>query len=307
MGIVYLTEGIILRNLKFFYASLGLFLCLCACSANSDKTGGVTEAKMDDNQKVYFWDTFDFADTMMLEKPEVMEKMLVDYLTRLPYLTDNQACESIRELVLKTKANCVMNHWFLQQLEHYLYEPDSPLRNDEYYIAVLEEALSSGCWSGMMRVRPSYQLKMLRKNRTGTKATDFTIVLPTGKVQNLWDISAKRTLLLFYDPNCEHCREVIRELSKSGVINAFLSRNKELSLVTVCVEGDMETWKEFLPFLPPTWVNGFDAKNVLTEKEVYLLRSFPSMYLLGEDKQVLLKEPTVDEILICLLKKDDSI
>ena len=81
--------------------------------------------------------------------------------------------------MLKTKVNKVVNRWFLQRLEHHLYEPDSSLRNDSYYISVLEEVLISGHLDGMMRIRPLYQLKMLKKNRIGIKAADFTFILST--------------------------------------------------------------------------------------------------------------------------------
>ena len=116
-----------------------------------------------------FWDTYDFTDTIRLSSSATTEKMLVDYLSQLSELTEERACENIRRLVLKTKVNKVVNRWFLQRLEHHLYEPDSSLRNDSYYISVLEEALTSGHLDGMMRIRPLYQLKMLKKNRIGIK------------------------------------------------------------------------------------------------------------------------------------------
>ena len=53
-------------------------------------------------------------------------------------LTEERACENIRRLVLKTKVNKVVNRWFLQRLEHHLYEPDSSLRNDSYYISAVK-------------------------------------------------------------------------------------------------------------------------------------------------------------------------
>lgn len=308
MKVLYSVDSVMLKCLKSFYISSGIILCMCACSTGSGKQNVMTEQKKEVIRPKHFWDEYDFTDTMMLNRPEAIETKLVEYLSHLPYLTNQQACENIRKLVVKTRANSVINRWFLKRLEHYLYEPDSPLQNDDYYISVLEEMLSSDCLSGMMRVRPSYQLEMLRKNRVGTKATNFTFTLTTGKIGNLWDIPAERTLLLFYDPNCEHCRDVIRELSKSEVINTFLSHSKQpipkFSVVAVCLESNMNTWKKQQLSLPSTWVRGCDAENVLTDKKLYLLRSIPSMYLLGEDKQVLLKEATVDEILTYLLKND---
>lgn len=253
-----------------------------------------------------FWDTYDFTDTIRLSSSATTERMLVDYLSQLSELTEERACENIRRLVLKTKVNKVVNRWFLQRLEHHLYEPDSSLRNDSYYISVLEEVLTSGHLDGMMRIRPLYQLKMLKKNRIGIKAADFTFILSTGEFQKLWDISAKYTLLLFYDPDCIYCRQSMMELSESSVINSFLQHSglslSQLALVTICTEGEMDAWKEYQQS------HGYDVRKVLTEKELYFLRSLPSIYLLGEDKQVLLKEPSsIGEVTSYLLNKYDDI
>lgn len=289
------------KRVKFSCIFSGVFLCWCACSVGSGKSGGITELRKDNALIENFWEAYDFMDTIRLCRSDAVEKMLVDYLIQLSKLTERRACEEIRNLVLKTSANPVVNRWFLQRLEHHLFEPDSPLRNDNYYISVLEEALASGYLNGMMRVRPLYQLKMLQKNRIGTRAANFTITLSTGQIRSLWDISAQYTLFLFYDPSCIHCRETIRELSESSVIKTFLSHREytlpQLTLITVCVEGDMNAWKEYQSFLPSTWINGYDAKNVFVEDEIYFLRSFPSIYLLGEDKQVLLKETSINEIM----------
>ena len=300
------------KYIRLLYITLGVFLLLCTCSANSGKSNAMAKQQKDSILIERFWDTYDFTDTIRLSSSATTEKMLVDYLSQLSELTEERACENIRRLVLKTKVNKVVNRWFLQRLEHHLYEPDSSLRNDSYYISVLEEALTSGHLDGMMRIRPLYQLKMLKKNRIGIKAADFTFILSTGEFQKLWDVSAKYTLLLFYDPDCIYCRQSMMELSESSVINSFLQHSglslSQLALVTICTESEMDTWKEYQQSLPSVWINGYDVRKVSTEKELYFLRSLPSIYLLGEDKQVLLKEPSsIGEVTSYLLNKYDDI
>lgn len=311
MRVLYFLR--LVMNVKYAIILLwGGFFCLCNCTAGSGKSNVAADQRQDCMSIEHFWDTYDFTDTVRLNSPEATEKMLVDYLIRLPEQTEKKACESIKELVMKTKANCVVNHWFLQRLEHHLYEPDSPLRNDDYYISVLEEALVSGHLNGMMRVRPLHQLKMLQKNRIGTKAANVTFTLPTGKIRSLWGVPAKHTLLLFYNPDCIHCRIYIQELSGSPVINDLLQHSEvglpRLALVAVCAEGDMNVWKEYQVHFPSTWISGYDVEKVLIGEEDYFLRSFPSIYLLGEDKQVLLKEPSsMSTVVNYLLNEYDSI
>ncbi|GAA6255511.1 DUF5106 domain-containing protein [Bacteroides sp. f07] len=302
--VISLKYTVILLLVGSFYS--------CNCTGGSSNFN-VTAVQRKENMSIdHFWDEYDFTDTVRLSSSGVTEKMLVDYLIRLSELTEERACESIRELVMKTKVNGMVYHWFLQRLEHHLYESDSPLRNDNYYISVLEEALASEYLSGMMRVRPLHQLKMLQKNRIGAKAANITFILPTGEIRNLWDVPAKYTLLLFYSPDCMHCRKYIQELFESPVINALLQHREgslpRLALVAVCAEGDMDVWKEYQGHFPSTWVSGYDEKKELIEKEVYFLRFFPSIYLLGDDKQVLLKEPySMSRVTNCLLNECDNI
>ena len=121
-----------LKGLKFLTVAMGVFLSMCACS-------GVAERKQEnDNSIEHCWDKYDFTDTLLTAKPEVIEPLLKDYLIRLSELTEEEACGSLRKLVARTKVDERLNRWLLQRLEHYLYEPDSPLRNDNYYISVLD-------------------------------------------------------------------------------------------------------------------------------------------------------------------------
>ena len=63
------------------------------------------------------------------------------------------------------------------------------------------------------------------------------------------------------------------------------------------MEGDMNALKRCCATLPAAWLNGYDSKNELIEKEPYYLRSLPSLYLLGEDKMVLLKDVPIGKVL----------
>ena len=120
------------KYIRLLYITLGVFLLLCTCSANSGKSNIMAKQQKDSILIERFWDTYDFTDTIRLSSSATTEKMLVDYLSQLSELTEERAFENIRKLVLKTKVNKVVNRWFLQRLEHHLYEPDSSLRNDSY-------------------------------------------------------------------------------------------------------------------------------------------------------------------------------
>lgn len=44
------------------------------------------------------------------------------------------------------------------------------------------------------------------------------------------------------------------------------------------------------------WINGYDKKTVIKEKNLYDLKAIPTLYLLDKDKKVLLKDVMVGQI-----------
>ena len=45
------------------------------------------------------------------------------------------------------------------------------------------------------------------------------------------------------------------------------------------------------------WINAYDAGQVLTMKKLYDLKAMPTLYLLGKNKVVLLKDINVTQII----------
>lgn len=108
------------KYIRLLYITLGVFLLLCTCSANSGESNAMAKQQKDSILIERFWDTYDFTDTIRLSSSATTERMLVDYLSQLSELTEERACENIRRLVLKTKVNKVVNRWFLQRFIIYM-------------------------------------------------------------------------------------------------------------------------------------------------------------------------------------------
>ena len=63
--------------------------------------------------------------------------------------------------------------YFVGLFEKYLYDPNSPMRNEELYIPALEAMIASERLGEADKVRARYRLELARRNRPGTPATDF--------------------------------------------------------------------------------------------------------------------------------------
>ena len=79
-----------------------------------------------------------------------------------------------------------------------------------------------------------------------------------------------------------------------AINNEFAAGN--LKILAVYPDEDKEEWERHLPDFPKEWINGYDKKLVIKEKNLYDLKAIPTLYLLDKDKKVLLKDATVAQI-----------
>ena len=103
-----------------------------------------------------------------------------------------------------------------------------------------------------------------------------------------------RLLLMFYDPECESCHEVLLQMAADTAL-AEAVRAGKLSVLAVYTEGNKAAWRKALPDMPGGWTVGNDREAVKTGA-LYDLKAMPSLYLLDGSKTVLLKDAAYEKI-----------
>lgn len=244
---------------------------------------------------IHYWDRFDFCDTAYIHAPEVTEQAFSDYLDLLNYVTPATARISLANMLSKAEAEKKMYTYFFGLCEKYLYDPNSPVRNEELFIPVLQAVLRSPLLDETDKIRPAYLLEQTLKNRQGEAAADFSYTLADGRRQTLYGTKADWLLLYFYNPDCHMCRETTRELS-SGVEVERWRREKGLKILAVYPDADLAAWQNHLSVMPSAWINGYNEGAVVKEQEIYDLKAIPTLYLLNKEKKVVLKDVTFAQL-----------
>lgn len=249
----------------------------------------------------HYWDRFDFMDNELLQRPEITEQAFVDYVNIFNHVSIGKVSESLKNMLLKIESNSTAFNLFMHLYEKYLYDPNSPFLNEEYYIPVLETAVKSSVLTESSKSRYQFQLDLAKKNRIGQIANDFTYTLPSGKKGTLHDINSKYLILMFINPGCRMCAEAIDALKSSNGINTALTNKSalqsELSILTVYPDGDLNEWRNYLPDMPSIWINTYDAERKITKDTIYDLKAIPTLYLLDKDKRVIFKDAKVERLL----------
>lgn len=246
----------------------------------------------------HYWELFDFTDTTLVDNRDVTEQGFVNFIALLADGTTPE--ELTRESLENWCAGFVGKEHARQVLtqtaDDYLFNPNSPFYNEGLYGMYLEALLGKLPQTDAMRSTYRFKLELVRRNNVGDKATDFVYYLSDGTRHTLAATPVKndRLLLMFYDPECESCHEVLLQMAADTAL-AEAVRTGKLSVLAVYTEGNEEAWRKALPDMPGGWTVGNDREAVKTGA-LYDLKAMPSLYLLDGQKTVLLKDAAYEKI-----------
>ena len=237
-----------------------------------------------------FWDAMDFKNTALSHSEPFIEQNFVNFITLFPYATQESIEEGVKNLIKGAEADSIALRLVAKTADLYLYEPNSPYLSEDYYLVFLRELTKSTRLDGAIRERFKWQLESAMKNRPGDIAADFSFRTRDGRnfTFHSWKPDADKILLIFYNPDCDQCKETLQYLMADEEVNRQIA-NKELSILAIDAGYDEDLWKTTAGLLPATWTVGFE-KGDIEEKELYVLRALPSLYLLDRDKKVIEKD-----------------
>jgi hypothetical protein len=84
-------------------------------------------------------------------------------------------------------------------------------------------------------------------------------------------------------------------MKTSDALNKVV-KDGSVRVLAIYPDQDEQLWKDNAGNLPEAWINGIDKEGIIDAEELYDLGSMPSLYLLGKDKKVIVKDASFDEI-----------
>jgi hypothetical protein len=242
----------------------------------------------------HYWDYYQFNDTTQVNQ-DLGEQGFADFINILGYgneeLMDN-ATKLFYDQAFST--NWGKKH-YSQMINHYLDNPNSPLRNDIVYVHFLRNIRPYYANDAAARQRYTFKLTQAKKNLPGQPAADFTYLERDGRQGKMSDIQAKYTLLFFHDPDCENCKRIM-----PLAIQENLLQRQDLKVLVIYADKDYEAWKKDVHSFPANWIDAYSANGEIMQKLLYFLPATPSFYLLDTNKKVILKDAPLDTVLAFL-------
>ena len=238
----------------------------------------------------HYWDKFDFADSLYTTKADTTQ-MLRAYATYLSNFVDPRDATPIHRLMQRASVSKPMFEYFVTLSEKLLHDPNSPLRSDELYIAVLEAQIASPHLDKYEKMAPEYDLYLASQNRLGRKANNFEYTLRSGASRQMYALTNEFVILYINNPGCPMCRDITSALKASPLVGDLLKQGR-LAILAIYPDEQLDEWHKHLGDLPSTWINGYDKGCHIERERLYDLRAIPALYLLDNDKRVIIKDST---------------
>lgn len=171
-----------------------------------------------------------------------------------------------------------------QLAEKYLYDLESPMADEETYLLFLDAFIKVGMDE---QGRFAYQRETILNNRVGSRVAAFAYKGKDGK-QHVFKGGA--ALLLFYDPDCEHCKQLVERLERLSEGGIYVDEElREFPILAIALNADEKSFKASMDdFIPGSWNAGWDSTGRINGVD-FAIRKLPDVYLIGENGAVIAK------------------
>lgn len=243
--------------------------------------------------KTHYWDGIDIADPGLL-RSQLLHNKIIDYLDNVVIQQADTVIVAIDDLIAASRKNDEAFRYLLITLTN-KYESSKIMGFDKVFVHLVDQyyLTNQATWSDAETVaKLEERAASIRPNFIGNPAPAFTLQDTLGRDYRLYDIEAKYTVLYFYDPDCGHCKKATPDL-----YNAYADlQAKDVEVLAICTTTDGKRWHEFIVDNDLDWINLADLASKTHFKYNYDVRSTPTVYILDEDKKILLKKIATEDI-----------
>ena len=235
-----------------------------------------------------------------------LEQGFANYIYILENMPVRQAQKAVRQMAARieehetadTSSNVFES--FVTIAEKYMFDPNSPLRNEDLYSPFAAALSQSHHLDAATKDRYAHVASMCRLNEVGTKAADFRFSDRRGREYTLYGMKSEYILLFFSNPGCHSCLEIINALKEDYKVSSMIAE-KRLAVLNIYIDEDIQSWIDYMSVYPEDWYNGFDQELAIRNEDLYNVRAIPSLYLLDNEKRVILKDAPENRLFDYLL------
>jgi len=241
----------------------------------------------------HYWDNFNFAQQGLIRTPLIDGRLDTYFKNTLLQIPDSFLRPTF-SLIEKAKANEEMYRYIsLNRLNDAI--TSEVMGMDKLFVEIADRFFLSGkaAWldtAAMAKVKE--KVRVIRPNLIGNLAPELKLPDSEGMYYSLRQMNSKYTILLFWEPNCSHCKKTVPQLYKDLYLPL---KDKGVDIYAVCTQNKKEEWmKTIAEYKIYDWTNVWDPSVTSNFRSLYDVYSTPVMYILDSTKHIIAKRLDVD-------------
>ncbi len=259
-----------------------------------------------DFYKGHYWDGVNFWDGRLCYTT-FFENKLDKYFEQLVVPHPDSVIKEIDWMLGFAGINEEMNRFLLVKFVN-RYLNQKYMWEDAVFVHLYEKYFSNKKYSWLTEKGQKTitdRAYSLMANIMGTPASDILLPDSSGQLRGLYDLAADYTVVVFWDPTCGHCKEVLPRLD-SFYRAKWKGEGLKMYAVAKETDGSKKDWLGFIRDQHlQDWTHVYYSKaddktridgGVPGYSQLYDIQSFPTLYLLDKDKRIVAKKLSVDQI-----------
>jgi peroxiredoxin len=237
--------------------------------------------------KAHYWDNVDFTDDCLVRSP-VFHKRLERYMKQMTVQIPDSIIASADVIVNLARSQHEMYRYIVTWITS-TYEKSPYMCMDAVVVHMYKNYYNyrEATWvdtATMVRIKD--RVRAMEPLCCGKITPNLIMKDTLGKYVNLHKLDAKYTLLVFWDPDCSHCKTEIPKMYE--VYKKF--KGHGLEVYAVGVEQEYDKWIQFIRSHNLSWINVIDIYNESNFRYIYDIHSTPVVFLLDENKKIIGKK-----------------
>lgn len=249
--------------------------------------------------KEHFWDDFDWSDPRLIRTPLLLEKLNV-YIDRLTPAHVDSVTKSCLFMIEQARIN-KSKDMYRFMATHLLnkYAKQKIICMDGVYVSIAQKYYCSGLvdWADSTQLAKICEdAKNMAHLRCGNPAPEIRLknIIDSNYV-TLSSVRKPFTVVYFWDPTCGNCSKMSKKLVP--VYNKYKERGLEILGVCSNPWKSVDVCQKKVKEQKMDWINTSDDPYPLAVvKKYYDLRSNPFIYLLDENKRILWKRISAEQL-----------
>ena len=251
--------------------------------------------------KKHYLDHMDFGDDGLLRMPVNIVKQRLDFYFDKIIVPDADTCMMVAEKLLDQCKNTIEMEKYLIWYLTNRFESSNIMGLDRAFVRM---AMSTYCQGKSWWVDSATINKMcenaFRRAHTliGETAPELELKDVKGKWVNTQNIRGPYVVMIFWDPTCGHCKEVMPKLAKIYEAN----KDKGWKVIALSSGDKKKEWEEYYNTHPETQAFTHLIRGEVQSQKYadalysYYVVSSPTIYVLDADRKIVANRIDVDKM-----------